>query len=363
VKLGMIVNLTGPYQTLGGYDKKAADQAIQEINNKGGINGRRVDLEIIDDQTKPDQAVTAYQTLVDHGVSAVVGPAFSNSDLAFLPLTDQKKVPVVAVAASDAIVEPVHPYAFITAPTTTLLATNMLKYLKASNLTKIVLAHDTTLAYSDSGTQHMNELKGQYGVTITDETYQSTQTDFTPMMQHVKAANPQALLVWGTGAAPVTITKAYAASGLKIPLIMTAAEGTPLYYKPLGKDAEGVTVQVTLGVIGPSVPSSNPAKKLIDAAASTYSAANNGEYPPQFFWDAYVACQLIFDAIKRKGDKPSAVKDALESSTLLTPQGQWKYTKTQHWGLPPESIIMAEVKNATFVPNDFGKATLAGQKQ
>jgi branched-chain amino acid transport system substrate-binding protein len=270
---------------------------------------------------------------------------------------------VVAVAASDAIVEPVHPYAFITAPTTTSLATNMLKYLKSANLTKIVLAHDTTLAYSDSGTAHMNELKGQYGVTIIDEPYQFSQTDFTSLIQHVRTANPNALLVWGTGAPPVTITKAYAASGLKTPLIMTAAEGTPLYYKPLGKDAEGVTVQVTLGVIGPQVPSANPAKKLIDAVASTYSSQYSGEYPPQFFWDAYVAFQLIFDAIKRKGDKPTAVKDGLESSNLLTPQGQWKYTKTQHWGLPQESIIMAEVRNASFVPNDFGKATLAGKKQ
>jgi len=364
IKIGMIANITGPYATLGGYDKKAAEQILKEYNDKGGINGRQVTLDIEDDQTKADQAVIAYNKLADSGHVAIVGPAFSNDDLAMLPVTDQKKVPVVSVAASDVQVEPVHPYFYMTAPRTTELAVNMLKYLKSVNLTKITVAHDTKSAYADSGFGHMKDMASQYGVQIvSDEPFETTQTDFTPLLQHVRNTNPQALLVWATGAPPVNITKAFANQGLKMPLIMTAAEGTPLYYKPSAPASEGVTVQVTLGVIGDRVPASNPSKKLIDAVAATYTANNAGEYPPQFFWDSYVAFQLIFDAIKRKGATPAQIKDGLDSANLITPQGAVRYSKSQHWALPLDSVIMAEVKGGRFEPNEFGKATLSGAKQ
>ena len=363
IKIGMIANLTGAYATLGGYDKKAALQIVDEYNAKGGINGRKIQLDIEDDATVANNTVIAYNKLVDEGHVAIVGPAFSNNDLAILPLTDTKKVPVVGVAASDATVEPVHPYYWMTAPRTTELATNLMKYLKSKGYTKVTLAHDTKSAYADSGSGHMKDMASQYGMTFYDEPFETSQTDFTPLLQHVRNQNPDALLVWATGAPPVTIAKAYAASGLKTPLIFTAAEGTPLFYKPLGPAGEGLTVQVTLAVIGDRVPSSNPAKKLIDPIAKTYSDANGGEYPPQFFWDSYVAFDLIFDAIKRKGATPSQIKAGLDSSNLLTPQGDWKYTSSQHWGLPASSVIMAEVRGGRFEPNSFGQDTLAGKKQ
>ena len=363
IKIGMIVNLTGAYATLGGYDKKAALQIVDEYNNKGGINGRKIQLDIEDDATVANNTVIAYNKLADDGHVAIVGPAFSNNELAILPLTDSKKVPVVGVAASDATVEPVHPYYWMTAPRTTELAVNLLKYLKLQGYTSVTMAHDTKSAYADSGSGHMKDMASQYGITFNDEPFETTQTDFTPLIQHIKTQNPKAVLMWATGAPPVTFGKAYAASGLKLPLIMTAAEGTPLFYKPLGVAGEGITVQVTLGVVGDRVPAGNAAKKIIDPIAKTYSDANGGEYPPEFFWDSYVAFQLIFDAIKRKGATPAQIKAGLDSANLLTPQGDWKYTAKQHWGLPAPSVIMAEVKGGRFEPNSFGTDTLNGKRQ
>src|SRR5947208_11670033 len=102
---------------------------------------------------------------------------------------------------------------------------------------------------------------GQYGVSLVDdESFELGQTDFTPQFSKIQAAKPDIFLVWATGAPPVAITKGWKRSGTAIPLMMTAAEAAPQYVSGAGPDAEGVYVEVSLGVVGASLPSGNTFK-------------------------------------------------------------------------------------------------------
>jgi branched-chain amino acid transport system substrate-binding protein len=365
ILIGQVASLTGAYQTLGLNDKLGAQQAVDEINQAGGVNGHPLKIvSVEDDQTKADQAIIAFNNLISAGAVAIVGSSFSNASLAIIKGDlDRKKIPYVSTAASDQQIDPIHDYAFMTPPTAATVAERLLQYMKSAGLTHIAVIHDTQNAFADTGWTAMKAKASQYGISFDEEeTFATSSTDFSPQLSHVKAKSGiQGLMCWGTGPAPVALTKQFAASGIKIPLLMSHAEASNLYTKPSGDAANGVIVATSLGVAGPYLPDKHPAKKVIDDMAKTFQA-NNGSYPPQFAFDGYVAVKLIADAIRRKGAKPDQVQAGLESANLLTPEGTYKYSKTNHWGLGLDAVVITQVQNGNFVPTSFSQSLLAQGK-
>ena len=359
IKIGLLTSLTGNYAPLGTNDKLAAVQMVDSINAKGGINGRKIDLLIEDDQSNPQQTVISYQKLIDEGVVAIEGPPQSTAELALIPVVDQKKIPDVSVGASDDQVIPIHPYVFQTTPLASQVASACLKQIQAQKFTKIAMLTDTKNAYAIKGHDSTKALVSKYGVSIVDdETFETTQTNFAPQIAKITAAKPDILLVWATGGPPVTITKQWGQAKTGIPLMMTAAEASPLYVNPAEPEVEGVYIQATLAVLGPNVPSSNKYKKLMDDFGQPFQQAN-GNWPPQFAWDSMLAMTFIFDAIKRKGAAPDKIQQGLESINLDTPQGHYSYSKTKHFGMPDSSNLMAVVQNKQLVPTPESQSQLA----
>lgn len=366
ILIGQVASLTGPYQTLGLNDKLGAQQAVDEINKAGGVNGHPLRIvSVEDDQTKADQAIIAVNNLISAGSVAIVGSSFSNASLAIIKGDlDRKKIPYVSTAASDQQIDPLHAYAFMTPPTAATVAERLLQYMKSAGLTHMAVIHDTQNAFADTGWNAMKALASQYGISFDqEETFATASTDFSPQLSHVKAKSGiQGLMCWGTGPGPVALTKQFAATpGLKIPLLMSHAEASTLYTKPSGDAANGVIVATSLGVAGPYLPDKHPAKKVIDDMAKTFQA-NNGYYPPQFAFDGYVAVKLIADAIRRKGSKPDQIQAGLESATLLTPEGTYKYSKTNHYGLGLDAVVITQVQGGNFVPTQFSQNLLAQGK-
>src|SRR5919202_2079757 len=107
IKIGMVTSLTGNYAPLGTNDKLAAQQVIDAVNAKNGINGRKIDLEIVDDGTDPNQSVIQFNKVVGDGVVAVPGPPQSTADLAIKPVANDKKMPTISLGAADDQVVPV----------------------------------------------------------------------------------------------------------------------------------------------------------------------------------------------------------------------------------------------------------------
>jgi branched-chain amino acid transport system substrate-binding protein len=359
IKIGLLTSLTGNYAPLGTNDKLAAQQMVAAINAKGGINGRQIDLLIEDDQSNPQQTIISYNKLIDQGVVAIEGPPQSTAELGLIPTVDIKKVPDVSVGASDDQVIPVHPYVFQTTPLASQVAKACLKQMQALKFTKLAMLTDTNNAYATKGHDATKNLVSQFSVNVVDdETFTTSQTNFAPQIAKIVAAKPDILLVWATGAPPVVITKQWGAAKTGIPLMMTAAEASPLYVNPAEPEVEGVYVQATLGVLGAQVPSSNKYKKLIDDFATPFQQANNS-WPPQFAWDSALAMSFIFDAIKRKGAGPDQIQKGLESISLDTPQGHYTFTKDKHYGMPDSSNLMAIVQSKNLVAAPESQSALA----
>jgi len=101
LKVGLIVSLTGNYAPLGSEDSKSVELAVQQLNNAGGLLGRKIELITKDDKSQPEQSVLAFNDLKGAGVAAVIGSPFSNSSLAVIPIAERNQIPYVSTAAAD----------------------------------------------------------------------------------------------------------------------------------------------------------------------------------------------------------------------------------------------------------------------
>jgi branched-chain amino acid transport system substrate-binding protein len=358
IKIGAITSLTGKYQTLGVANKAGIDIAVDEVNSGGGINGRKFEVSYEDDKTDPTQAVVAFNKLTGEGVSAIVGPVLSDSVLAIKsgPL-DSKRMPVVSIAASDSIVDPVDQWLYMTPARASVAADKLMQYWKAQNITRMTIWWASDNAFATAGHDAMKANSSKYGVSfVADEAFSAANTsDFTPLLTKLKSGNAQGLMVWSTAAPPVIITKAYKNQGITIPLFMSHAQATPLYFGPAaaGTAAEGVVMATQLGPIAPSLPDSVPHKKLAQTLAQKYQAQNSGQYPPQFVFDGYIAIKMLADAMKRKGTSNTQIIAGLDSVNLQTPQGTYKMSKTDHSGFSSTYVGVGVVKSGNLVATDF----------
>src|SRR5918912_1187815 len=350
IKIGMVTSLTGNYAPLGTNDKLAAQQVVDAVNAKNGINGRKIDLEIVDDGSDPNQTVVQFNKVIGDGAVAVLGPPQSTADLAIKPVANEKKMPTISLGAADDQVVPVTPYMWMTAPLSSQVANVCVNFIKGQGKTRLAMLYDTKNAYAVAGHDATRKVLDQAGIQLgDDETFETTQTNFAPQFAKITDTRPDFLLVWATGAPPVVITKAWADLRNGIPLMMTAAEASTLYVQPAGAAAEGVFVQASMGVLGQSLPASNKFKKLIDDFAGPFQQAN-GYYPPQFAWDGMLAATFMVDAISRKGGTSEQIKDGLDSIDLDTPQGHYTFTPQKHAGMPNSTNLMAVIKDGQFVP-------------
>jgi branched-chain amino acid transport system substrate-binding protein len=289
-------------------------------------------------------------------VDVVVGSAFSNSALATIPLAEDARIPYLSLAPADEQVKPIRPYTFVVPATSSQYGDRLLQYFQATKLTKIAIAFDGRSSYATSGLNGMRAKAGYYGVTVVAaEEFQTGTTDFQPIFNKVKNSGAQALTVWATGAPAVTAAKQYAASKVTVPLVMTGEQASRLFLEPAGTAAEGLTIPSSIGVVGSYLPDGEQ-KEVIGSLSRSFRALYKYA-PPQFAQDGYSAVQLIAAAVRQaKSTDRGKVRDALENVRLVTPNGAYAYSKTDHNGLTTDFISVNRVDGGTLIPTEWAKS-------
>lgn len=358
IKVGMIAPLTGAFAPLGQGDEQGAEIAVDQLNSAGGIDGHKVDLVVKDDKTQPTQSIIDFQALQGAGVAAVLGSSVSDSARAVAPKAEETQTPYISLSPVDQTVNPVQRYVYLVPAVTRTYATRLMQWFKAEGITKIAVGYDNTDIYTTNGYHSTLSEAPSYGVKVADtEAFQTTTTNFSTTVSHVAASGAQAFLVWATGPAPVILTKTFAAAGLasKMKLVMTPSDATALYTQPAGSAANGVVMAAALGVIAPELPPS-PIKTEISKLAAPFAAKYGGQ-PSEFAADAYSGAELLFAALKHAspGFSSTAIQAALNRLSLLTPDGKYNYTPSDHSGLAPDDVAMVVVQNGTFQPTAWEK--------
>jgi len=140
IKIGMVTSLTGNYAPLGTNDKLAVQQMADGVNAKNGINGRKIELNIVDDGSDPNQSVIQFNKVIGDGAVAVLGPPQSTADLAIKPVANDKKMPTISLGAADEQVVPVTPHMWQTAPLSSQVAKVCVDFIKSQGKTKLAIA-------------------------------------------------------------------------------------------------------------------------------------------------------------------------------------------------------------------------------
>ncbi len=97
IVVGNLQDLSGPTSVLGNAVSRGVELAVEHVNAAGGINGNTIKIVTVDTKGNIQEAIKAFNRMVDHeGAVAVIGPPVSNVGLAIAPITDNKKIPVIA---------------------------------------------------------------------------------------------------------------------------------------------------------------------------------------------------------------------------------------------------------------------------
>ncbi|MCC6028613.1 MAG: ABC transporter substrate-binding protein [Candidatus Korarchaeum sp.] len=243
VKIGLIAPLTGSLAEHGLDMKQAALLAVEEINSKGGILGKKVELVIEDTACKADLATAAVQKMITQdNVYAIVGEYCSTVTLAVQPtIMENKKLLLVPVSVATKITEQGYKYTFRSCANqwmqTTQHADWVVEHLKPKTAAMLGINDD----YGREGLKIWGERVKAKGVTIVAEEYfDAGTTDFTPQLSKIKAANPDVIFVVANIRDAANILKQAHEIGLYKQFSMLGGVTSEEFLKLAGDDALGL---------------------------------------------------------------------------------------------------------------------------
>jgi branched-chain amino acid transport system substrate-binding protein len=338
IKIGVIKPMTGPLAFDGAADIKGAQLAMKEINAKGGVLGRKIDLVVEDGQCKPAESVGAAEKLIFRDkVPVLMGAFCSGATLAVMPIAQKNKIPLVTgVSSNPKITEMGNEWFFRNAETEALTAQAFARVLNKD----MKLNNAYFLAVNDDwGRGTVEAFKANWdragGKTAGIEFVDRTANDFYTPLTKIRSTRPDVIIVAAESQAGSIIAKQAKELGLKSRIFGVGAWATPTFMDLAGDAANGLLAGV---VYAPTQPGDR--NKTFVAA---YKAAYNEE-PGKYSAAGYNTIHIISQAIQRAGAAdPEKIRAALEKTDYLGPNGHVRFDeKHQAYG---HELVLVELQN------------------
>ena len=344
VKIGVITALTGSQAAFGQAHKNGYAIALEEINAKGGILGKKVELDYYDDQSKPDQAVQGVNKLVDQDhVPIILGSYSSESTRAIVPVVTAKQIPlIIPTAVAENIMETGSPWVFRLCAGSDDYAKWTLDFLKHNGNPKTIAIVYENTNFGLANFKSMETEAKAAGLNVVDtEAYQASSPDYKSLLQRVKAKNPQVVY--------------FASYLLDATTLMRQSEQmdfNPKYYTSAGT-----------GFAVAEFPTDKGAGKYANYTFSvsqwlpTASWAGSKEFDQKYFkltqthpsfhaLEAYVALYVAVEAMKRNMSSPAAIRDEIRKTNLpMTPFGPIKFDAR---GQNPHPTLVTQIQNQQY---------------
>jgi branched-chain amino acid transport system substrate-binding protein len=351
IKVGSVLSVTGPAAFLGDPELKTLQLYVEDINKKGGVLGRQLQLVHYDDGSDANKANGfAKRLLDDDKVDILIGGTTTGSTMSMVPLAEKSGTPFISLAGAVVIVEPVKKFVFKTPHTDRMAAEKVFEDMKKRGLTKVALFSETS-GFGQSGKKETELVAGKYGITlVANETYGPKDTDMSPQLTKIKGApGVQAVFVFGLGQGPAIVTKNYKQLGITLPLYQSHGVASDEFLKLAGPAAEGVRLPSPAQLIGDKLPAGDPQKPVVTAYDKAYKERYKQDVST-FGGYAYDGLMLAVDAIKHAGGTDKAkVRDAIEATKgYVGSSGKVNMSPTDHMGLDLSSFRMLEVKNGDW---------------
>ncbi len=304
IRIGFTPPVTGASAAEGSFQIKALKLALKEINAAGGINGKKIDLRMVDNQSSNPGALAALQKAVEQEKALVlVGFVKSTQILAASDAIKNYGIPTIVGGTNVTLTRQGNPWLFRVRPDDSIAALAMIKYTKEDlKLTKVGILHDTD-AFGTGGADLVEKYAKENGLTVAKrEKFTTKDKDYTAQLLSLKNAGAQVMVV-------------YAPNPEDAAVIMRQYRQLGSPYKYLGspssqhRDAINLAREAAEGLlaIADFVPGATEANRKYGDA---YKKEYNEPYDGLSAW-CYDGLYILANAIKKAGEDRTKIKDAI----------------------------------------------------
>jgi branched-chain amino acid transport system substrate-binding protein len=351
IKIGSVLSVTGPAAFLGDPELKTLQMYVEDINKKGGVLGRQLELVHYDDGSDANKANGFAKRLIDDDkVDIFVGGTTTGATMSMAPLVERAGVPFISLAGAVVIVEPVKKFVFKTPHTDRMAAEKVFEDMKKRGLTKVALLSETS-GFGQSGKKETEGVAAKYGITlVANETYGPKDTDMSPQLTKIKnTAGVQSLFIFGLGQGPAIVTKNYKQLGMSLPLYHAHGVASEEFIKLAGPAAEGVRLPAAALLVAGKLAANDAQKPIVVAYSKAFTEKWKTDVS-SFGGHAYDGLMLAVDAIKRAGGTDKAkVRDAIEATKgYVGTGGLVNMSATDHMGMDLSAFRMLEIRNGDW---------------
>lgn len=307
IRLGLITDRVGPAKPYADPVTQGAVYAVRELNAKGGLLGRRVELLIEDDQGRPDISATAARKLVDANVAFILSVSLTPATLQAQSVTKETRTPHMTPSNSgDTLTTAIdNPNFWQTGPLGSTQIATLLSYAREKKFQRVALVTDNSDLGQLTNRFFKAALEKANIQIVAEEVVPRGSTTADPQMQKVRAANPEALFMTGVLTPENTlILRSVRQLGLRVPVLGNYNMSVPQYTQVARGLLDGIVF----------VDAFDPAKPEVKAFVEGFRKEMGAE-PYNLNGYGYDGVMLVADAIRRAGstDKDK-VREAMQAT-------------------------------------------------
>lgn len=352
IKVGAILAVTGPAAFLGAPEEKTLLMMVEEINKKGGIKGKQIELIIKDSGASPEKALSfAKQLIEEDKVLAIIGPSTSGETMKIKSVAEEGKTILVSCAAAEVIVNPVAKYVFKTPQMDRDAVIKIFQQMNQMKLSKAGVLSSNT-GFGKAGKEQIEKLAAEHGIQIVaNEVYDKAATDLTAEVTKVKASGAEAIINWSIEPAQAIVIKNARQLGFQGPIFQSHGFGNIKYVEAAGEAAEGVIFPAGRLLVVDKLPKNHPQKDVLVKYKKDYESKYK-EDASTFGGHAYDALTILKKAIEKAGSTDKeAVRSAIEGlKGVVGTGGVFSFSPQDHNGIDINafSFEMITVKKGKF---------------
>ncbi|WP_348755978.1 ABC transporter substrate-binding protein [uncultured Aquincola sp.] len=356
ITVGVTVSATGPAASLGIPEKNTIELMPKQIGNQ------KVTYIVLDDASDTTTAVTnARKLITEHKVDVLLGSTVTPNSLAMIDVAAESSTPMISMAASARIVEPLsdpkRKWVFKTPQNDIMMAVAIAQHM-AANGVKSVGFIGFADAYGEGWLQEFQKAAGikQLNLVAT-ERYNRSDTSVTGQVLKLVSARPDAILIAGSGTPAALPQKALKERGFAGKIYQTHGVANNDFLRVGGKDVEGTLLPAGPMLVASQLPAGHPVKKSATDYVTAYEAKFGKGSVSTFgghAWDAGLLMQAAATEALKKAQPGTpafraALRDALEQvKDLPGAHGVFNMSPTDHAGLDQRGRVMVTISNGTW---------------
>ena len=324
IKIGILTSITTNFAPWGLQVRDGAQLAVDDINAAGGVDGRPLELVIEDDQNAAEEAVPAYERLLEEGVVAVGGVISSTVGGAVSPLAEQNTMPTFLVkSGAETILTPDSRYVFRTClPAAPMTAGPIIEYAQENGLSKIgaiVADYPWGLAFKGS---IESAVEAADGIELHLETAPVPETDFTTYLRAIDEFGPDLLVATGHPPGGGPIIAQSNDLGMEMPVIGA--------YSPWALVMGGAG-DIAIGRYADFDCADFQDSEYQDLARRFLEMSTDNDFMDDDAIAAYGIVTMIAQAVAEVGDDPAAIGEWLHTQEFDLPGYPFPLSWTE-WG-------------------------------